>query len=191
MNVFSFSAVATRIGPRPWTCSTCRNQLVRSKPFRYLGARGFSFRRGAGSQGHNNGQRQIPRAALYASAGVGAVGATAAAFTDDIKTAYEAAERAGRVAATLMICINEYGFNLFLRTGLGLIGGQLPNDVECQSDCDGPGRAECAFRSLPQAMRRPNLRGYGEEWWNLHQIGTASGRKPFFLVGINSANIDI
>src|SRR5688500_14927453 len=133
MNVFSFLAVATRIGPRPCTCSTCRNQLIRSKPFRSLGAQGFAFLRGAGSQGHN-GKRQIPRVALYASAGVGAVGATAAAFTDDIKTAYEAAERAGRVAATLMICINEYVLNLFLRIGLELMSGQLPNDVECQSD---------------------------------------------------------
>ncbi|KAF7563005.1 hypothetical protein G7046_g1120 [Stylonectria norvegica] len=106
MNVLSVSTFATRIGARPWTCSTCRSQLVRSKPLGQFGAKAFAS--GRSSRG-NNGRRGGPvRVALYASAGAATVGATTLAFTDDIKTAYEAAERTGRVAAALGICINDY-----------------------------------------------------------------------------------
>lgn len=105
MNALSVSAFATRIAPRPWTCSSCRSQLLRSKPFRQVSARGFAS--GRGSRG-SNGQKSGPRRPLlYASAGVGTVGATALAFTDDIKNSYEAAERTGRVAVALAVCINE------------------------------------------------------------------------------------
>lgn len=173
MNVFSFSAVATRIGPRSWTCSTCRNQLVRSKPFRPLSAR--SFASGKGSRG-NNGPRRAPRIALYASAGTAAIGASAFALVDDIKTGYEAAERAGRVASTLMICINEYVTVILWRIGPGLISRQLPDDIECEGDDNGRKRAECALGSLSQAMRRSNLSGNGEERRHIHQVGTALGR---------------
>jgi aarF domain-containing kinase len=49
---------------------------------------------------------------LFASGGVVAsAGASLLAFGDDIKTSYEATERAGRVAAALGICINEYVAN--------------------------------------------------------------------------------
>lgn len=45
---------------------------------------------------------------LFAAAASGTLGAgTALVFTDDIKHAYYAAERSGRVLSTLMICINE------------------------------------------------------------------------------------
>lgn len=58
---------------------------------------------------------------LYASTGTAAVGATALAFAEDfkndLKNSYEAAERAGRVFATLAICINEYGSNGFFAHG--------------------------------------------------------------------------
>ena len=43
---------------------------------------------------------------LVAAAG-GALGVTAVAFTDDVRHAYEAAERTGRVVSTLAVCINE------------------------------------------------------------------------------------
>jgi aarF domain-containing kinase len=106
MNALSVSAFANRIAARSWTCSTCRSQLVRSKPFRDVSARGFASRRGSRK---NNGHKSGPkRPLLYASAGVGTVGATALAFTDDIKNSYEAAERTGRVAVALAVCINEY-----------------------------------------------------------------------------------
>lgn len=108
MNVFSasVSAFATRIGARPWTCSTCRNQLVRSKPFQHVGARRFAS--GRGSRGGNGRGGRPGRVVLYASTGTATIAAGALAFTEDIKNGYEAAERTGRVAAALAICINEY-----------------------------------------------------------------------------------
>ncbi|KAF4989152.1 hypothetical protein FDECE_14801 [Fusarium decemcellulare] len=111
MNAFSVSAFATRIAARPWTCSTCRSQLVRSKPFRHVGARGFAS--GRGSRGGNG--RKTGRAVLYASSGAATLGASALAFTDDIKTGYEAAERSGRVAVALAVCINDYRTTLNAR----------------------------------------------------------------------------
>ncbi|RBR12520.1 hypothetical protein FVER53590_02654 [Fusarium verticillioides] len=113
MNALSVSAFANRIATRSWTCSTCRSQLVRSKPLGGLSARGFASRRGSRkSNGHKSGPK---RPLLYASAGVGTVGATALAFTDDIKSSYEAAERTGRVAVALAVCINDYRTTLNAR----------------------------------------------------------------------------
>ena len=65
------------------------------------------------STGSSRNSRRIPktprsRAAILAAAATGATGAGVLAFTDDIKYGYEAAERTGRVAAALGICINEY-----------------------------------------------------------------------------------
>lgn len=45
--------------------------------------------------------------AILLASGGGVAAAGALAFADDIKNGYGAAERAGRVAATLFICINE------------------------------------------------------------------------------------
>lgn len=105
MNAFSLTAFANRIAPRSWTCSTCRSQLIRNTPFQNLGARGFAL----GRNSRAGGQRSEPkRALLFASAGAAAVGASTLAFTDNIKNGYEAAERTGRVAITLAVCINEY-----------------------------------------------------------------------------------
>ncbi|KPM46234.1 ABC1 family protein MCP2 [Neonectria ditissima] len=113
MNVFSFPTLATRIGARPWTCSTCRNQLVRSKPLRHVRARGFAS--GRGSRGRNAPGGGPGRVVLYASTGTATIAAGALAFTDDIKNGYEAAERTGRVAAALAICINDYRTTLNAR----------------------------------------------------------------------------
>ena len=44
---------------------------------------------------------------LLAAAATGGLGATALAFGDDVRHAYEATERTGRVITTLAICINE------------------------------------------------------------------------------------
>lgn len=45
---------------------------------------------------------------LVASTGAAGVASTALAFTDEIRSSYEAVERTGRVVAALVICINEY-----------------------------------------------------------------------------------
>jgi aarF domain-containing kinase len=108
MNVFSRSTFATaRIGNRTWTCSTCRGQLVRTKPTRLIIARRFVSGRKSSSQG-NGGAKTGPNAKLILFASTGAAAGTAAlAFTDEIKNSYEAAERTGRVVAALAVCINE------------------------------------------------------------------------------------
>lgn len=45
---------------------------------------------------------------LYASSSTAVVGASMLAFSDELKSGYESAERTGRVAAALTVCINEY-----------------------------------------------------------------------------------
>lgn len=56
---------------------------------------------------------------MLASGGVVAsAGASLLAFGDDIKTSYEATERAGRVAAALGICINDYRTTLNAREAI-------------------------------------------------------------------------
>ncbi|RDA83147.1 hypothetical protein CP532_3187 [Ophiocordyceps camponoti-leonardi (nom. inval.)] len=53
-------------------------------------------------------RRTSKRALVFASTGAAGITATALAFTDEIKSGYEAAERTGRVATALVICINDY-----------------------------------------------------------------------------------
>lgn len=100
---------ATRFANRPWMCPTCRHSqwIPTRQPIR-LNARNFASENQSYGRGGRSGSG--PRTALlYASAGTAAVAGTALAFTDDIKSGYEAAERTGRVVITLAICINEYG----------------------------------------------------------------------------------
>lgn len=106
MNTFSVSGLATRVAAaRPWTCSTCRSQLVRSKVLQNVRAKGFAS--GRSSRGANGRGAGPSRTVLYASAGAATLGVSTLAFTDDIKNSYEAAERTGRVAVALAVCINE------------------------------------------------------------------------------------
>ncbi|KAJ6440528.1 DUF92 domain protein [Purpureocillium lavendulum] len=109
MNPFAASRIATRLGARPWTCTTCRGQLAVAPPSACLGA-ARRFASGNGSSGGSSSGRRgrSRRVLLLASTGAAGVASTALAFTDDIKTSYEAAERTGRVIATLAICINDY-----------------------------------------------------------------------------------
>ncbi|KAM0429343.1 hypothetical protein ACHAPT_006558 [Fusarium lateritium] len=113
MKAFSISTLATRVAARPWTCSTCRSQLARSRPVQNVRAKGFAS--GRASRGANGRRAGPSRAVLYASAGVATVGASTLAFTDDIKNGYEAAERTGRVAVALAVCINDYRTTLNAR----------------------------------------------------------------------------
>jgi aarF domain-containing kinase len=67
--------------------------------------RGFAERRNAYGNGYSKRPRRKGRVVLAAAGG--ALGVTAVAFTDDVKHAYGAIERSGRVASTLAVCINE------------------------------------------------------------------------------------
>ncbi|UNI15834.1 hypothetical protein JDV02_002330 [Purpureocillium takamizusanense] len=110
MNPLVASRIATRVGaPRSWTCSTCRSQLAFAPPATRLGVDARRFATGGGSSSGSNGRKgRSRRVLLLASTGAAGVASTALAFTDDIKTSYEAAERTGRVVAALAICINDY-----------------------------------------------------------------------------------
>lgn len=107
MGIFSVSAVTIRLGGRSWTCSACRSQLARSKQLCFFGSRRYASRAPSPSPGHRGRWERPRRRLLYASSGA-AAGASILAFTDDIKSGYDAAERTGRVAVALGICINEY-----------------------------------------------------------------------------------
>jgi aarF domain-containing kinase len=87
-----------------WTCARCRSQAPRPnypRPalLRQYGTTGPSF----------TTPKPKPRrraAVLLATAGGGAA-AMLLSVGDDVKNSYEAIERTGRVASTLVLCINE------------------------------------------------------------------------------------
>ncbi|PFH61829.1 hypothetical protein XA68_16163 [Ophiocordyceps unilateralis] len=83
-----------------WTCASCRGQWPAAARF---GSMARASHRGGGRGG---GRRS--RALLVASTGAAGIAGTALAFTDEIKSGYEAAERTGRVITALVICINDY-----------------------------------------------------------------------------------
>jgi aarF domain-containing kinase len=120
---------ATLIGGA-WTCRQCLLQLRGSKI-------GNQARRYAGrSNAYGNGRWKSAnpkrrRRVLIAAAG-GTLGATAVALTDDVKHAYEAVERTGRVVSTLAVCINESVFNGRRKIVARLMRGQLPSHVESE-----------------------------------------------------------
>ncbi|CCF35600.1 ABC1 family protein [Colletotrichum higginsianum] len=166
MKAFSlFSLPLRRLATRrSWTCSECRagptaqqqqqQQYSRSSQrqqwFGNNATRGFSStstraavaravpKNGSSGSGSGGG-RKGGRVLLLASGG-GAAAASALAFTDDIKHGYEAAERAGRVAAALAVCINDYRTTLNQKEKI--------EDPELQSrilkDC----HQRCADRTL-------------------------------------------
>lgn len=108
MSSFSLSVFTRRLSPRQWTCTTCKSQLPRLvEPATPLGAP-RRFATATGRNGSSQQQRRPRRALLLASTSAAVGGVTALAFIDDIKGAYDAAGRSGRVVSGLAICINEY-----------------------------------------------------------------------------------
>lgn len=90
---------------------TCKSQLppfVKPTTARFGAARRFASASGKNGSSQQSPPRRPRRALLFASTSAAVGGVTALAFIDDIKGAYEAAERSGRVVAGLAICINEY-----------------------------------------------------------------------------------
>ena len=108
MKGFNF-AVASRLVPRATTKGawTCRQCLLQSQGSR-IGNQVRGYARERNAYGNSSSQSAKPkRARVLAAAAVGGLGLTAVTFTDDIKHSYGAAERSGRVASTLFVCINE------------------------------------------------------------------------------------
>ncbi|KAG5204439.1 AarF domain-containing kinase [Trichophyton interdigitale] len=63
-----------------------------------------------------NGRKRSRRGFVLAAA-TGTLGGTLLFFYDDVKHAYRAAERTGRVVAALLVCINDYRVTLNKETG--------------------------------------------------------------------------
>lgn len=92
----------------PWTCGRCAQRWAMKnwvQNVEYSTGRKGGY--GYGSH-YGNGHKQggMGNTVIMASA-AGGLAATGFAFTDDLKHAYEAAERTGRVVSTLFVCINE------------------------------------------------------------------------------------
>ncbi|KAI1778698.1 ABC1-domain-containing protein [Hypoxylon cercidicola] len=110
MKCLSINSIG-RIANRSWTCSNCRTQLlvVHVK----TGQRSLARKYATGSSHYSKHPPKPPkRGTVLTAAATAATGAGVLAFTDDIKYGYDATERAGRVAAALAICINDYRTSL-------------------------------------------------------------------------------
>jgi aarF domain-containing kinase len=95
MKGFNFASLSQS---SPWTCRACTrlSQLqtrCSEKPPQYS------------TKARKYPRPRRSRHIVLAASGVAGVGALA--FTDDVKHAYEAFERTGRVMGTLALCINE------------------------------------------------------------------------------------
>ncbi|CAJ2502239.1 Uu.00g096330.m01.CDS01 [Anthostomella pinea] len=111
MKTSSINPLSRIASNAPWTCTSCRTQvLARSKPTHQSLSRKYA----TGPSAYSRRISKPPRAktAILTATATGAAGAGVLAFTDDIKYGYEATERAGRVATTLAICINDYRTSL-------------------------------------------------------------------------------
>ncbi|KAL2758205.1 hypothetical protein ACRALDRAFT_2101154 [Sodiomyces alcalophilus JCM 7366] len=112
MKVFTaISGPLRRFGARQrtagWTCASCRTTSSRLTVPQFTGrTRGFASSRAWTTARAN--PRNTRNGIILLASGGGAATVGALAFTDDIKYGYEAAERAGRVAASLAVCINDY-----------------------------------------------------------------------------------
>src|ERR1700679_2893111 len=101
---FAMASAIARVVPRAtsmrgaWTCRQC---LLESRGSRIGNqVRGYARQRNTYGNGSGKAAKSKRGRVLVAAAG-GALGVTAVAFTDDVRHAYEAAERTGRVVSTL------------------------------------------------------------------------------------------
>lgn len=113
MNSSLLAAFARRASTRPaqgtflWSCAPCRAPRAKAAipPRPSTGRQHGSGRRSYSSRTTAPPPRRAGRAILYVSAAGAAVAATTVA--EDVKGTVEGAQRAGRVASALFICINE------------------------------------------------------------------------------------
>ncbi|KAE9377859.1 ABC1 family protein [Stipitochalara longipes BDJ] len=100
-------AVSTRA---VWTCRRC---LLQSRSIRTEDqVRAYARKSNAYGNGGSKHVKPKKRGRVIVAAAGGALGVTAVAFTDDVKHAYGAVERTGRVVSTLAVCINDYRVTL-------------------------------------------------------------------------------
>ncbi|KAH8671187.1 ubiquinone biosynthesis protein [Xylariales sp. PMI_506] len=125
-----------------WTCSTCRHSQSTALAKTTI-PRSPSRRFGTGSSRGGSGRIPPPpkrRGVILTAAAAGGAGVGVLAFTDDIKYGYDAAERTGRVASALAICINDYRTTLNQR--------DKTEDPEEQSTLLKQCHKRCAERTL-------------------------------------------
>ena len=116
MKGFNFAAQLARRNGReaaqglnPWTCRKCLSQAWGTKSWNGTRTgtwRGFATKNHHNSANAGRSKRSSNKRVMLAAA-TGALGVTAAAFTDDVKHSYDAVERTGRVVSALAVCINE------------------------------------------------------------------------------------
>lgn len=98
-------------GLTAWTCRCCLSQTKSARvgsQFRVYSRKGHDPGRGSGrGNAYTDSGRPRRKGRVLAAAALGGVGASTLAFGDDMKHAYGAVERSGRVASTLAVCINE------------------------------------------------------------------------------------
>ena len=102
---------------RAWTCRRCLSQSKTSRVGNQTQFRGYAqnnhnsksgSRKGnANGDGYTDSGRPRKKVRVLTAAALGGVGASTLAFGDDVKHAFGAVERSGRVASTLAVCINE------------------------------------------------------------------------------------
>ncbi|TVY26681.1 ABC1 family protein MCP2-like protein [Lachnellula hyalina] len=88
-----------------WTCRQCRDLGLRRAPPKH-NTQQRTYSSGGGSN-YGRPQRR-KRQVLLAAAATGTIGATALAFSDDVRHAVQGMERTGRVITTLAVCVNDY-----------------------------------------------------------------------------------
>jgi aarF domain-containing kinase len=106
----TFSSLVTkRLFAPGWTCARCRSsQLSRTSLFRLRAplSRQYGSSSGPSLAAAKPKSRRRPAVLLATAAGGGAA-AMLLSVGDDVRNGYDAIERTGRVAATLVLCINE------------------------------------------------------------------------------------
>ncbi|KAI0156858.1 ABC1-domain-containing protein [Xylariaceae sp. FL1272] len=138
MKPLSFASLGRVASNKPWTCTNCRisfvkhTKLARSYPRQYSNASSHANRRPS--------RPTRSRVTVLAASATGATGVGLLAFTDDIKYGYDATERAGRVAAALFLCINDYRTSLNQREKI--------EDAEEQETILKQCHKRCALRTL-------------------------------------------
>ncbi|KAI8946752.1 ABC1-domain-containing protein [Xylaria longipes] len=131
MKPLSFASLSRLASNTPWTCTTCRTQLLRHTKFQ----RPSSQRYSTGPSGSSRRGPRRARVAVLTATATGATGAGVLAFTDDIKYGYDVTERTGRVATTLALCINDYRTSLNSREETDDPAEQETILKECHKRC--------------------------------------------------------
>ncbi|OBT94132.1 hypothetical protein VE01_07059 [Pseudogymnoascus verrucosus] len=88
----------------PWTCRACTRQ-IRQPLLRATGRKGYATAAPTARRGLSTGT-------ILVTATVGSAIITAAVYPNDVKHAYQACQRSGRVVVALAKCINDYRVTL-------------------------------------------------------------------------------